>query len=228
MKHRITFIILALASTSCDAVNTVAPLLKDAIVDLDVEGLAKDKACGLYTERGRELAEAAFEHEWPQFAPMFETPPDVEADRAFCEGLITGAGARIVTKQSDQGSASAVCMVAEFPKDFESRSPEERAAITCHEAAHILEQGRVGCVDWLQRYFVTISARMTFEGTAYALQMAILERHGWSPVRTGKHLDRIGTRFPDRYLIPREVISDECTPIYFGAIREALRERTSR
>lgn len=200
--------------------------LKDAIQDIDPKGVAKGKLCERYKAKGVVLAENAWTNEYPSFAPLWDTPPSPAADMAFCQGLIRDAGATIVTKTSDSGAASAVCFQAQFPQDFGEKSIEEQAAITCHEAAHILEQGRVGCVDWLALYFGTVSARLTFEGTAYVLAADVLRRYGWSEARITAYLRKRAERFPERYSIPRQIITDDCTWEYWMAIQTEFRKRT--
>lgn len=235
MNHTITLPLAAalLTLTSCATLKPhLKPLaeklgerLKDAIVDIDPEGLAKDKLCDLYKEKGVALAEEAWAHEWPKFAPLFASKPDPAADMAYCQKLITDAGAKIVIKQSGSTSATAICFQAQFPANFKDRELADMAAVTCHEAAHIIEQQRVGCKDWARKYLTTISARMTYEGTAYALHWAILERHGLTPEKAASYFKSKADRFPESYLIPREVISDECTFEHWSGIRGALRER---
>ena len=231
--RRLPLTIIAMALTlGCELPSTVKPFakdglgkLRDAIADIDPAGVAKDQLCNQYKAKGRALAENAWTHEWPKFATLWLTPADPSADLVYCRALITDAGAQIVTKKSDSGAASAVCFQAQFPQDFAGKSLEEQAAITCHEAAHILEQARVGCVDWGKLYFGTISARLTFEGTAYVLGVALLVRYGWTEERAYAYLARRAERFPERYSIPREVISDSCTLEHWTGIRNALRER---
>lgn len=230
-----TFALLALTLTGCallqkvtadPRVGDVITKLKEAIQDIDPEGVAKTQLCERYKQKGVMLAEAAWANEWPSFAPRWATPPDPAADLAYFRDLIESAGATIVTKISDSGSASAVCFQAQFPQDFADKSIQEQAAIAGHEAAHILEQMRVGCANWLALYFGTISARLTFEGTAYALTVALLERYGWTQDRADAYLAKRAQRFPERYSIPRQVITDECTLEHWTAIRGALRKRT--
>lgn len=230
-----TFALLLTTLTGCAALQTavsdprvagVLGDLKDAIQDIDPEGVAKGKLCERYMAKGVVLAEAAWSNEWKSFAPLWATPPDPTADMAYCHRLIVDAGADIVTKKSDSGSASAVCFQAQFPQDFADKSIEEQGAITCHEGAHILEQMRVGCADWNVLYFGTISARMTFEGTAYVLAAALLRRYGWPEPRVSAWLAKRADRFPERYSIPREVITDECTLDHWLAIEGAFRQRT--
>lgn len=230
-----TFALILPTLTGCAALQTsvsdprvagVLGDLKDAIQDIDPEGVAKTKLCERYRDKGVVLAEAAWRNTWPSFAPLWATPPDPAADLAYCHGLIVKAGADIVTKKSDSGSASAVCFQAQFPQDFDDKSIQQQAAITCHEAFHILEQKTVGCVDWLALYFGTISARMTFEGTAYVLAGGLLRRYGWSDDRVLAWLGKRAERFPERYSIPRQVITDECTRDHWLAIDSAFRKRT--
>lgn len=219
-------------SLACDLPSTIKPFakdllgkLKDAIVDIDPAQVGKERLCQAYMDKGRMLAEDAWTHQWPKFAPLWQTARDPATDLVYCHNLIMEAGATIVEKQSDSGAASAVCMQAQFPKDFESRPLGEQAAITCHEAAHILEQKTVGCVEWNAKYFATISARLTYEGTAYALMWALFERYGWSKEQAEAEIRRRAERFPERYSIPREIITDECTFAHWSNIRGALRER---
>lgn len=230
-----TFALLLTTLTGCAALEKavkdprvagVLENLKDAIQDIDPQGVAKGKLCERYMAKGVVLAEAAWTNEWKSFASLWGTPPDPAADLAYCHGLIVDAGADIVTKKSDSGSASAVCFQAQFPMDFGEKSIEEQAAITCHETSHILEQKRVGCRDWLALYFGTISARLTFEGTAYVLSAALLRRYGWPEERALAWLTKRAERFPERYSIPREVITDECTLDHWLAIESAFRQRT--
>lgn len=228
----LTIISLSLA-VGCELTDTVKPLLgdglgdlKDAIVDIDPAGLAKDQLCKRYMQKGRELAENAWTYEWPKFATLWDTPVNPAADMAYCQGLIRQSGAEVVTKKSDSGSASAVCFQAQFPKDFGEKSIQEQAAITCHEAAHILEQERVTCKEWNKTYFTTISGRLTFEGTAYVLMRRLLVRYGWTEERAERHIRERANRFPESYLIPREIISDECTMDHWNGLHAALRERT--
>lgn len=215
-------------ATDDPRVGDVVTKLKEAIQDIDPQGVVKAQLCERYMARGVVLAEAAWTYQWPSFAPLWDKPPDPAADLAYCRGLIVDAGATIVTKTSDSGSATAVCFQAQFPQDFGDKSIEEQAAVACHEAAHILEQKTVGCLDWVALYFVTISARMTFEGTAYVLAVALLRRYGWSEARARTWLTKRAERFPERYSIPREVITDECTLDYWLAIEGAFRKRTGR
>ena len=214
----------AVKATGLDA-TPLGQNIVDAVVDIDVEGLARDQACRLYRTKGEMLAENAFEHEWPRFAPIWETPPAPAADKAYCEGLIRDAGATIVTKQSDSGAASAVCFVAQFPRGFASRSIEEQAAITCHEGGHILEQQRMGCASWLATYAKT-SGRLYMEGEYYVLYWALLERYGWTPEKAEAHIRKRAERFPERYAIPRATISDSCTWSLWSSLRKTFRART--
>lgn len=200
--------------------------LKDAIQDIDPQGVAKTELCKRYKAKGVILAENAWRGHWPQFASLWTTHPEPAADMTYCHGLIESAGATVVTKTSDSGSASAVCFQAQFPMDFDDKSVQEQAAITCHEALHILEQKTVGCADWLALYFGTVSARMTFEGTAYILGAALLRRYGWPEERITRYLRKRAERFPERYSIPREVITDECTWEYWMGIQSEFRKRT--
>lgn len=213
-------------ATSDPRVGDVVTKLKEAIQDIDPQGAAKTKLCERYMAKGVILAENAWEDQWPSFAGLWDTPPDPAADLAYCRGLIVDAGATIVTKTSDSGSATAVCFQAQFPQDFGDKSIEEQAAIACHETLHILEQKHVGCADWLALYFGTVSARLTFEGTAYVLAGAYLRRYGWSEARVRSWLTKRAERFPERYSIPREIITDECTLDHWLAIEGAFRERT--
>lgn len=229
-------IICLLTLTSCSVldkltakdgiVGDVAVRLKDAIEDIDPQGITKGKLCSMYKSKGRGLAEAAWTMDWPKFAPMFSTPPDPAADITFCHGLIMQAGAEVVTKKSDSGSASAICMQAQFPQDFHKKSLAERAAITCHEAVHIVEQDRVGCTDWIATYLATISGRLTFEGTAYSLMRKLLVRYGYSEEDARRQIAKRAARFPKTYSIPESIITDTCTMEHWDGIYDALKERT--
>lgn len=227
---------LALLVASCSNLKalTQKPIVKDvlgrlvdAIQDIDPAGLGKEQLCGQYKRKGVVLAEAAWANEWPKFAPLWNTAVDPAADKLYCENLIRQAGATIVTKRSDSGAASAVCFQAQFPQDFSSKPLGMQAAIACHEAAHIWEQRRVGCGEWLALYFGTISARLTFEGTAYALMRKLLVRYGWTPAQAQTEIAKRALRFPETYSIPREVITDTCTMEHWDAIYAALQERTA-
>ena len=233
--RRLPLTIIALLTIACEPGATRKPFakdvlgkLKDAVEDIDASSVAKGKLCGAYRAKGKVLAEAAWQNEWTKFAPLWDTPANPAADLKYCTGLIRDSGAIIVEKQSDSTAASAVCFQAQFPRDFGSRPIEIQAAITCHEAAHIEEQGRVGCGAWVATYLATISARLTYEGTAYALHAALLERYGWSRAKVDALMARKAAGFPERYSISRKIISDECTHAHWSAIRETLRERSGR
>lgn len=200
--------------------------LRDAIVDIDPHTIVKHKLCEAYWSKGVVLAEAAWAAQWLYFAPLFATKMDPAADLAYCEGLIRDAGAAIVAKRTDSTAATALCFQVQFPRNFGDRSIEERAATTCHEAVHILEQGRVGCGDWAVKYFATISARLTYEGLGHTVQWALLESYGWSADRASSYIRRRADRFPENYSVPREIIPDSCAFDHWSAIRGALRERS--
>lgn len=230
--RRLPLTLIALSILGCDLRDTIKPFaldgfekLKDAIADIDPANLAKDQLCTQYMEKGRRLAEDSWTYEWPKFAPLWTTVADPAADLAFCRGLIEDAGAQIVTKKSDSSAASAVCFQAQFPENFDGKPIEYQAAITCHEAAHIKEQERVGCKDWLVTYFSTISGRLTFEATAYALMRALFVRYGWTEEEAHAEITRRAERFPERYSIPRAIISDECTMVHWDGIYDSLVER---
>lgn len=198
--------------------------LKDAVQDLDVKGLARDAACSVYVKNGRAHAEAAFEHEWPTFAPLFETPPDAAADLQWCKDTLAANGVQMVTRLSDTSSASAVCGAVLIPKDFEQRDVKYQAALCIHEATHILSQKREGCKQWVENY-VKVSGRLAYEGVAYAMSDAVMARHGVSEAAILKISTRRAERFPKKYLL-EHVVDGKCVGDYFAAIRNALRERT--
>ena len=92
---------LAPVLTSC------APLkqhIKDAVQDLDVQGIAQEHACGLYISKGRDQAEQIYASEWPLFAPVFETPPNAAADLQWCTESIRDLGAHITNKHRSESS----------------------------------------------------------------------------------------------------------------------------
>ena len=160
-----------LTLTSCATLKPhiakALPHIKEAIQDIDVEGLAKEHACGVYISKGRDSAEAIFEHEWPIFKPLFDTPPNAHADLQWCLDSIHDMGVAVMGKPVDR-SSTAVCGVVFFGSDFESRPIEYQASVCGHELVHLLGQQRMGCKEWLIDY-AHVSGRLAAEGTAYAL-----------------------------------------------------------
>ena len=106
---------------------------------------------------------------------------------------------------------------------FDSWTVERQASVCMHEYAHLLEQKRMGCKQWLLSY-ATVSGRMSSEGTAYALSDAALERYGEPTTSVAKRAKARAKRFPASYGLGR-VLSPSCAVDYFAAIRRALRER---
>lgn len=216
--------------TSCAGSRPLGPLateavsqLKEAVQDLDVEGIAKEHACGIYIDRGRASAEAAFAHEWPVFAPVFDTPPIPSIDLQWCTDYMGGLGVKIVSKP--EGTAStALCGVVAFGAGFERWAVESQAEVCMHELSHILGQQRMGCGKWLANY-ATVSGRLSSEGTAYALSDAVQARYGVDEGTITERAKARAARFPVSYGLDK-VVSSECVADYFGAIRRALRERT--
>lgn len=198
--------------------------LRDAVQDLDVKGLVRDAACSVYVKNGRASAEAAFEHDWPTFAPLFETPPDPAADLQWCKDTLAANGVQLVTRLDDTSSASAVCVAVLLPKDFEQRGVKYQAALCLHELSHSLGQKREGCKEWVADY-VKVSGRLAKEGVAYALQDAAYARYGISEAAILKISTRRAERFPKKYLL-EHVVDGKCVEDYFAAIRQALQERT--
>ena len=203
-------------------VTKAADHLKEAVQDLDVEGIAQEHACGVYISKGRESAEAIFKHEWPIFAPVFETHPNPAADLKWCTDYLGALEVKIVSKPMGTNS-TAVCGVVAFGLGFESQPIESQAAMCHHELAHILGQKRMGCKDWLVDY-AHVSGRLAAEGTAYALSDAALARYNVSEADVYRQAERRAEGFPAAYGLSHTVTS-ECVGDYFGAIRRALRER---
>jgi hypothetical protein len=216
---------LAALTISAALIPGCAPLkehIRDAVQDLDVQGIAQEHACGLYISEGRKHAEQIYAHDWPLFAPVFETPPNAAADLQWCMGSLQSLGIQVLSKHRSE-SSTAVCDVVMFGAGFESRPVEEQAATCMHEAAHIYEQKRVGCKPWLLSY-AKVSGRMSSEGTAYALYSAALERYGVPRESVERKARAQARRFPTSYGLAR-VLSSGCAEDYFAAIRRALRER---
>ena len=222
---------LCISLTGCAAIQPILedlkPIIKDlkpAIADLGAKDIAKRALCELYVREGMGQAEAAWAHDWPKFAPLFQTPPDPAADLLWAQEQITTLGAVTLVKPPGQSSASAVCMVVAFPSDFEERSIEQQAAVTIHELGHLFEQKRVGCTAWLASY-AKASGRTWKEATAYALKDAISERYGVSPAKIAKEQARRVERFPSKYMLSH-VIDSACVERIFSGVRKALRDRT--
>lgn len=216
--------------TSCAGSKPLGPLataavsqLKEAAQDLDVEGIAKEHACGIYIDRGRASAETAFTHEWPVFAPVFATTPSPSADLQWCTDYLGSLNVKIVSKPNDTASM-AICGVVAFGAGFEGWPVESQAEICSHELSHILGQQRMGCGKWLANY-ATVSGRLSSEGTAYALSDAFQARYGVDERTIAARAKARAARFPVSYGLDKAV-SSECVVDYFGAIRRALRERT--
>lgn len=207
--------------TSC---ATITDKLKKTIADLDLKGQAREQACELYIQRGRGLAEDAWANDWPVFQPLFASVPDPAAGETFCRQVITDRGAQIFTKPPGSfGSAQALKYAVALPADFESRGQPYQAALMCHEASHIVWQHRVSTILAIADY-ATISGRLTVEGTAYALQDALLAHYGVAANRLAKLQRRREAAFPEKYKLSRTV-EPACVSKFFGAIREALHER---
>jgi hypothetical protein len=214
------------ALTSCATLKPhiakALPHLKEAIQDIDVEGIAKDHACGIYISKGRDSAEAIFANEWPIFEPVFKTPPNAHADLHWCRDSIKSMGVEVMAKPVDR-SSTALCDVVFFGAGFEGKSVEEQAATCQHELVHLLGQQRMGCKEWLIDY-AHVSGRLAAEGTAYALSDAALARYGVPEEKIQELAADRAKRFPASYKLSN-VLDSECVADYFGAIRRALRER---
>ncbi len=219
---RILFIAYAVVLTVTLAVSGCATLtrLKTAIADLDVKGPA---TCELYVQKGRGIAEAAWTHDWPVFAPMLDTPPDAEADEAFCRRVITDRGAKILTKPPGQQHSTAVVFAVFLDPDFESRSAVRQAATMCHEAVHIVWQHRVGIPMAIADY-ATVSGRLSTEAVAYAWGDMVLSRNGVTPEWIVGARRQRADRFPETYKLSR-LVSSECVYDYLTAVSDALEER---
>lgn len=220
MKTSPTLIIAALLTLACVPFER----LKTAIADLDIPPGDRDRSCEWHAQHARGQAENAWSYDWPTFAPMFETPPDPARDEAFCRGIIEAAGATFASK-TESNSSTAICRLVALGADFETWPAERRAAVMCHEAAHIVEQGRMGCGYWGVSY-ATFSGRLASEGTAYALGDAVLERHGWTPGQLAAAQAKRAAAFPERYRLPPRVVTSECVLDYFGRLRAALADRS--
>ena len=216
IKHALTCALLTITTTSCDRIDQ----LKAAIPDIDASDV---DACGLYMKLGEPIESDWATHDWPTFAPIFETPPDAAADLSRCHALIASLGATIVTKPEGQSSATAVCKVVAFPFDFASRSIEQQAAVCMHESGHIVEQDRVGCKPWLVRY-AKASGRIWSEAIQYATKDALLEHYGVPLATIEKEQTRRAKRFPGNYMLGRAV-TGECVARIFSGVRERLRVR---
>ena len=228
MNHTLTLPLAAalLTLTSCATLKPhiakALPHIKEAIQDIDVEGLAKEHACGVYISKGRDSAEAIFANEWPIFEPLFKTPPNAHADLEWCVGAIEELGVKVVSKPVDR-SSTAVCGVVAFGAGFDERPIEYQASTCAHELAHILGQKRMGCKEWLIDY-AHVSGRLAAEGTAYALSDALLKRYGVPAKDIEKQAKARAKSFPANYKLSR-VLDSECVEGYFPAIRRALGER---
>ena len=215
---------LALATfTSCSTLDPLVGKLKQAVGDLGAQG---PKACELYVQKGRGIAEAAWSQDWPVFAPMLDTPPDPVADLEFARSIIELRGAKILTKGAGQKHSTAVVFAVLLDPDFESMSPRRQAATLLHEAAHIVWQHRVGIKMAIADY-VSVSGRLSVEATAYALGDLVLRRHGVTPEWIDSARRRRAERFPETYKLER-LVSSECVYDYLTAVSDALRERTGR
>ena len=212
-----------LADTLADLGSQAGGRLLEAIQDLDVKGLAKQQACGIYIARGRELAEGNWSGDWQHFAHLFETKPDAAADLQYCRGELESLGVEIVTKAWESGAATAVCGKVLLPQGFEGRSVETQAATCLHEYSHVLSQKRIGCKPWLANYALA-SSRMANEGTAYALSDALMERYGIPLKDIEASAKRRAERFPESYMLTH-VVESECVADYFKSIRRELRSR---
>ena len=218
--NKTTILTLALVSAACDPTKTAK--LKTAIADLNLPDELKPAACELYRQRGKELAESIWTHDWPVFAPMFSRPANPQTDYNFCHDVITVRGALILQKPPVNHASTAAYFAVALASDFHTWTIERQASILCHEAAHIVWQKRRGKLAALD--YLTVSGRLVAEGTAYALTDALLERYGTPPEKIAKGQARRARRFPAAYKIEKTVDS-ECVAGYFGDIRAALRER---
>ncbi len=196
--------------------------IKDAIQDIDVEGLAKEHACGVYIAKGRDSAEAIFANEWPIFEPVFKTPANAHNDLQWCLDSIHAMDVAVMGKPVDR-SSTAACGVVFFGAGFDDRPIEYQASTCAHELAHLLGQQRMGCKEWLKDY-AHVSGRLAAEGTAYALGDAFLARYGVPAKDIEAGARARAKKFPANYKLSR-VLDSECVEGYFGAIRRALGER---
>lgn len=206
-----------LFATACDPSK-----IKTAVADLELPRELKPQACELYKQRGKELAESIWLHDWPVFAPMWKTPPNAKADELFCRRVITGRGATFITKPPGSHSSTALFFVVALHPDFATWSDERRASTMCHEAAHIVWQhrrGKMAAIDYL-----TVSGRLVTEGTASALGDAADERNGVSAKTIADSQARRAERFPKAYKVSKTVDA-QCVAGYFAAIRQTLRDR---
>ena len=221
--NRLASLTLAIALSGCATLDTVTGRLKDAVGDLGVKGPG---ACELYTQKGRGLAEAAWTHDWPVFAPMLDTPPDPVADEAFARSIIESYGARILTKPEGQQHSTAVVFAVFLDPDFEAKSDVQQAATMNHEAAHIVWQHRVG-IAMASADYVTVSGRLSVEAVAYALGDLVHRRHGVSAEWIERTRMRRASSFPETYKLER-LVSSKCVYNYLTAVSDTLRERTGR
>lgn len=212
-----TALLTCLLLTACDLSS-----LKSAIPDLELPKSLKPQACTLYRQRGVELAESIWQHDWPVFAEIWDMPADPVSDEAFCRRVIASRGATFAYKPQGAHSSTAAGFVVLLHPDYDSWPAEKRASTMCHEAAHIVWEHRrkaLAVVD-----YATISGRLVTEATASALGSALLERYGASPAERARELKSRAKRFPEAYKVARTVDS-ACVEEYFGDVRETLRER---
>lgn len=225
--YRTGFFLTLITLTACDPKvptreGIISKIVEAAPVDaapIITEAAARlsEETCNAYRKHGRPLAESILRHDWPTFAPMFldehSTPAD---DEAFCRAVIASHNAPIIVG-GEHGQAPV--FFVRLPSDFDMRPPAARAALVCHEAAHIELFQRIGLKQAIKDY-ATPFGRLVIEGTAYALGDAVQEKHG---VDMTARQARRAARFPDKYKVVS--VDAQCVEGYFSDVRNTLRER---
>ena len=205
-------------------VEAVPDILTDIREDGGLRKHVENNMCEIYSQRGRGFAELAWMHDWPAFDPLFRSTPDPSADEAYCRKLVTDRGAAFVYKGEGGHGGTALRYVVALPSNYEKRAPVVRAALMCHEAAHIVWQHRVG-IEVAAIDYATVSGRVAAEAVGYTVTEAMQRRHGW---RQATILDRRAKRiagFAKRYRLGN-TITDECLGGFFVGTSEAFQERS--
>ena len=210
-------------------VSELLSAVPDVARDLAAIGMRKpgrEMLCPLYGQRARGLAEHAWERDWPHFQPMFESAQSPEADEQYCRQLILSRGAEFFGKSAAGRGATALSYAVGLPADYHQRSPVSRAALMCHEAAHVVWQKRVG-VAMASVDYATASGRIGAEAVGYAITEAIERRHGVSETTVMGRRKARSLDFPVKYALERSVDGD-CVHGIFGRFADGLEERRSQ
>lgn len=224
MKKIIQFCVLAffavMGGCSPDKLKAAVPDILTAV------GATKSDVCEAYQEKGRGIVEAAWEHDWPIFAPIFEREtPDPVLDEAFCRELIEDRGALIELKPWDSHASTALMYAVGLHPDFYRWSAKRRAQTICHEAGHVVSQHRVGPARSAKDY-ATISGRLASEAGPYALGDLMYRWYGVSEEKIVKVRRARAKKFPKMYKLTRTV-SPECVLDHFTRVSDELARRAA-